>query len=154
MKAPLLASLAFLGIGIVGCSKRPAPVVTEERIDQEISGVGSSEMQPQQLFDGLFFSVISKSPSNTLHWKLTKGSGSAMAGEAALPGEKYAYYFDKEKKMFWFATARTISSMDVSGWTSTQILSRGGGFRGSTEGFESYDDLPPTFRDNIRRILN
>jgi hypothetical protein len=153
MKIPLLASLAFLGIGIVGCSKRPAPVVAKERIAQEISGVGSSEMQPQELTDGLFFSVISKSPSNTLHWKLTKGSGSAMAGEVALPGEKYTYYFDQEKKIFWFATVRAISSMNVSGWTSTQISSKGGGIRGSTEGFESYDDLPPTFRDNIRRIL-
>jgi len=35
MKTPLLASLAFLGICMVGCSERPAPVVTGQQGAQQ-----------------------------------------------------------------------------------------------------------------------
>jgi hypothetical protein len=152
MKITPLASFAFLGIGIAGCSKPPASVVAEQRLSEEISGVGSSEMQPQELADGLFFSVISKRPSNTLHWKLTKGTSSTMAGQGALAGEKYAYHWDREKKIFRFATARNIDWMDVSEWTFATLQSKHSGIK-SIEGFESDADLPPKFRDSIRLIL-
>jgi hypothetical protein len=121
---------------------------------QEISGIGSSPMQPQELTDELSFSVISQSPANTLHWKITRnekiitqGPDSTTAGEAVLPGEKYAYYWDKDTGMFWFATVRAILKMDVSHWGSTTSMTR------STNMYESYDDLPHVFRANVDRIL-
>jgi len=121
---------------------------------QEISGIGSSPMQPQRLTDELSFSVISQPPANTLHWKITrdkkiseKGADSSTSGEAVLPGEKYTYFWDQENKIFWFSTVRALLRMDISDWASTKSVTR------STKGFESYEDLPSVFRDNVRKIL-
>jgi hypothetical protein len=120
---------------------------------QEISGIGSSSMQPQVLTAELSFSVISQPPANTLHWKitrskknLTQGPDSTTAGDAVLPGEKYAYYWDKDTRIFWFATIRAILKMDVSHWDSTTSVSR------STSMYDSYEDLPLVFRANVDRI--
>ena len=121
---------------------------------QEISGIGSSPMQAQRLTDELSLSVISQPSTNTLHWKIVrdkkiseKGADSTTAGEAVLPGEKYTYYWDKEKRIFWFSTVRALLRMDVSDWASTKSVAR------PTKGFESYEDLPSAFRDNVRKIL-
>jgi len=69
------------------------------------------------------------------------------AGEAVLPGEKYAYYWDPEQRIFWFATVRSIFRGDFSDWAATRSVTR------STKGLESYEDLPPAFRDNVRKVL-
>jgi len=117
-----------------------------------ISGIGDSEMAPQSLTKELSFSVISKDPTHTLHWKLAQGSSTVTAGEEVLPGEKYAYYWDPEKKVFWFATLRSISRMGLSGWTPERTVLKDNKIR-TIQGFESDEELPAAFRENIRTIL-
>jgi hypothetical protein len=121
---------------------------------QDIVGVGSTLIGLKKLTDNLSFSIISVPPTNTLHWKITRNKGITntgldyiTAGDMVLPGEQYAYYWDKEKKIFWFATVRTLLHMDVSDWTAVKSVTR------STKGFYSYHDLPPIFRNNVAAIL-
>ena len=127
--------------------------VTCNSYAQEISGIGAAPMQPQELTDELSFSVISQAPANTLHWKITRnkkiisqGPDSKTAGDEVLPGERYAFYWDKDTRVFWFATIRAILKIDLSHWGSTTSVSR------STNMYESYKDLPLVFRANVDRI--
>lgn len=121
---------------------------------QEISGVGSSPMHARKLTETLSFAVIEKPPANTLHWQITRdksrsdsGVDQSTAGESSLPGESYAYYWDKKKSVFWFATVRTVTRMDLSApvTTNSEIT--------TIQGFEHIEGLPAAFREDVKKML-
>lgn len=124
-------------------------------IAQEISGVASFPMQPRKLTEILSFAVIEQQPENTLHWQITRdkansseGVDTITAGEGALSGESYAYYWDKEKSIFWFATVQTVTKMDLSDPASTKSVIT------SMPGFENIEGIPAAFQEDVKKILS
>ena len=140
----LFRSLLFLAV-LTSCHQRAT----------DFGGMATGPVEGIPLSQKLTFSIRPDPKSKDLLGVVERTDGqtglqSLTTGESARPGEKFAYYWDADTEILWFATKRMVKKIQLKDLLATPSSTKS--YTRPIPTADEFDDIPAVMRTYILEI--